>query len=227
MIPLYLYLLIGSLFVPLLFTVFFHDYIKYWKSFAVSTTIIAVIFLIWDAIFTYKGVWEFNNNYCLDYTFFSMPIEEWLFFFIIPFCSLFIHFSVTLTYPKLILNKKTTLAISLGFILIISIILIAHLPKLYTTVNFGFLLITLIISLGFYLELLQKFLVTFLIILIPFFIVNGVLTGAITQAPVVSYNDLENLGIRIITIPIEDFGYAFTMLLGNLMIFETIKSKLN
>jgi lycopene cyclase domain-containing protein len=72
--------------------------------------------------------------------------------------------------------------------------------------------------------MLQKFYFSYLIILIPFLIVNGILTGAFTPSPVVWYNDSENLGLRIITIPIEDLGYAFTMLFGNLMIFESLKS---
>tara|TARA_B110000196_G_C20528882_1_gene379059 strand:+ start:71 stop:250 length:180 start_codon:yes stop_codon:yes gene_type:complete len=55
--------------------------------------------------------------------------------------------------------------------------------------------------------------------------VNGILTGGITGMTIVSYNNFENLGVRIGTIPIEDFGYAFTMLFGNLMILESLKPK--
>ena len=64
-----------------------------------------------------------------------------------------------------------------------------------------------------------------MVILIPFFIVNGILTGSFIETPIVSYNDLENLGIRLFTIPVEDIGYAFSMLFGNLMIFETLKKR--
>jgi lycopene cyclase domain-containing protein len=59
--------------------------------------------------------------------------------------------------------------------------------------------------------------------LIPFLIVNGILTGLFLEEPVVSYNKNEILGIRILTIPIEDVGYAFSMLFSNLMIFEYLK----
>ena len=52
--------------------------------------------------------------------------------------------------------------------------------------------------------------------LVPFAIVNGVLTGSFIPGEVVWYNDSQNLGIRIATIPIEDFAYAFSMILSAL-----------
>ena len=81
----------------------------------------------------------------------------------------------------------------------------------------------LFIALLFFRTHLQGFYASFILILIPFFIVNGILTGSFIETPIVSYNNLENLGIRLFTIPVEDIGYAFSMLFGNLMIFETLK----
>ena len=55
--------------------------------------------------------------------------------------------------------------------------------------------------------------------LIPFFIVNGILTGTGIEGNIVWYNDAENLGIRLGTIPVEDSAYAFSMILLNLWLF--------
>ena len=225
MMPLYLYLLLGSVSIPLLFSIFCIDFIKKWKQFAISTTSIAILFLIWDAFFTDLKVWGFNENYCIGLKFLAMPIEEWLFFFVIPFCSLFIHFALTKTFPKLLLNKTITRIVSTSIIIVVTVVLILNFTKYYTAINFSLLLVTLLLAMRFYFKQLQQFLITFLIILIPFFVVNGVLTGAATPEPVVWYNDAENLGIKIVTIPIEDVGYAFTMLFGNLMIFEFLNTK--
>jgi lycopene cyclase domain-containing protein len=71
---------------------------------------------------------------------------------------------------------------------------------------------------------LSRFYIAFLIILVPFFIVNGILTGTGLEEPVVWYNDDENLGIRLLTIPIEDIGYAFTMIFGNVFLIEKFKA---
>ena len=66
-----------------------------------------------------------------------------------------------------------------------------------------------------------KFYRAYLVSLIPFFIVNGILTSL----PVVMYNDSENLGIRIFTIPIEDTMYSLLLLLMNIVLFEYFKNE--
>ena len=225
MTPLYLYILTGSLVIPLLFSVFYIDVIKYWKKFIISTSIIAAIFLTWDAFFTHHEIWKFNPKYCLDLNILGMPIEEWLFFFIIPFCSLFIHFGLTSSFPKFKLSEKVAKLLAILCIVICCAILVTNLSKLYTLVNSISLIIVLTLGTIFHLRLLQSFFLSFFVILIPFFLVNGILTGAVTESPIVSYNNEENVGLRLLTIPLEDIGYAFSMLFGNLMIFESINGK--
>ena len=81
------------------------------------------------------------------------------------------------------------------------------------------------IHLSLYIEELQSFYITFLVILIPFFVVNGILTGSFIEGEVVWYNNAENLGIRLGTIPIEDLGYAFNMIFMSILLIEKFKSK--
>ena len=56
---------------------------------------------------------------------------------------------------------------------------------------------------------------------------NGVLTGAATKAPVVWYNNLENSGFRIHTIPMEDVIYGMTLILSVIFLYEGIQKKWN
>ncbi|MCB0409065.1 MAG: lycopene cyclase domain-containing protein, partial [Flavobacteriales bacterium] len=75
-------------------------------------------------------------------------------------------------------------------------------------------------------HLLQRFYVSYPIILIPFLLINGILTGSFIENEVVWYNDMENLGIRLFTIPIEDFAYAFSMIFLNVFLIEYWRKKL-
>jgi lycopene cyclase domain-containing protein len=59
--------------------------------------------------------------------------------------------------------------------------------------------------------------------LIPFFIVNGILTGSGLKQPVVWYNNAENIGIRLFTIPVEDIAYGLELILANIFFFEIFK----
>ncbi len=70
-----------------------------------------------------------------------------------------------------------------------------------------------------------RFYVAFAAILIPFLIVNGVLTGLFLEEPVMWYNDKENLGIRLGTIPVENVFYGLLLLTMNVSIYEWLKAR--
>jgi lycopene cyclase domain-containing protein len=68
---------------------------------------------------------------------------------------------------------------------------------------------------------LTAFLIAYLIILVPFLVVNGFLTAI----PVVLYNDAENLGLRIYTIPFEDVFYGMLLVMMNVAGFEWLRRR--
>ena len=72
---------------------------------------------------------------------------------------------------------------------------------------------------------LGRFFLTYLILIVPFFICNGILTGTGLAEPVVLYNNAENLGIRILTLPIEDIFYGMLLILLNTVIYESVLHK--
>ena len=65
----------------------------------------------------------------------------------------------------------------------------------------------------------KYFYTTFILIMIPFVIVNGALTGMFDQM-VVWYNSDHIIGLRLITIPIEDSIYALQLILFNLITYK-------
>ncbi|GGB85771.1 lycopene cyclase domain-containing protein [Dyadobacter sediminis] len=72
---------------------------------------------------------------------------------------------------------------------------------------------------------LSLFYYSHMFLLIPFFIVNGILTGTGISEPIVWYNDAENMGLRILTIPVEDVFYGMLLLLLNTSLFELFLEK--
>jgi len=64
-------------------------------------------------------------------------------------------------------------------------------------------------------------LISYSVVLIPFLIVNGLLTSI----PVVIYNNEENLGFRIFTIPFEDIFYGMLLFMMNIYGYEKLKLK--
>ncbi|GAA4897322.1 hypothetical protein GCM10023311_22650 [Flaviramulus aquimarinus] len=184
-----------------------------------------LIFIPWDIVFTQQGIWGFNEDYFLGTKLFFLPIEEWLFFICIPYACVFTHYALIYYFPNLKLPMKTTKTLSYLFIVILTILAFSNYNKWYSFINFslGALLITIAINNS--IELLANFYITFLVMLIPFFIVNGVLTGSFIENEVVWYNNLENLNIRLFTIPIEDTVYAFSLILLNLFIMNLLETK--
>ncbi len=225
---LYFFLNIASFLIPFLYS--FESrmkYIKRWKSVFLSIFMTAVFFIIWDIIFTKIGVWRFNPRYHSGIELFGLPIEEWLFFICIPYSSIFIHFAFHYFYPKVSLSDKTVRSIYGLLIIILLPTIILHYDQLYTAINYSVLVMVLTYTFFKVPHILNTFFITFLIILVPFSVVNGILTGSFIDEPVVIYNNAQNLGIRLGTIPIEDIGYAFTMLLMSLVLIQKIEKQKN
>ena len=222
----YLYLLLnlGSLSIPLIFS--FHPklkFFKHWKSLGIGILVSMLIFIPWDIFFTINGIWGFNSNYYLGTNLFSLPIEEWLFFICIPYACVFTHYALLSYFPKMKLPSGSTKLISYVLILFFIIVAIYNYNKWYTLVNFSLATVLTVLVVNKKSELLQSFLLSFLVMLIPFFIVNGILTGSFIENEVVWYNDFENLGIRLFTIPVEDTVYAFTLILLNLFVMSCLE----
>lgn len=202
-------------------------FIQYWKPFFTAIILVGLFFIGWDIYFTYEDVWGFNPQYLLGISFFKLPLEEWLFFLLIPYSSLFIHYSLLYFFPKPHLSEKVTQIISAVFFGASLYIAISHHDKIYTFCSFGLFSILMFLQIIFKFKYAQRFYLSFIIIYIPFFFVNNALTGAYSESPVVYYNSAEILGYRVGTMPLEDSFYCFSLLYSIVLLFEYLKKKWN
>lgn len=223
---LYLLLDIVSLSIPFLFS--FHPKLKFyklWKYFIPATFIMMAFFIPWDIIFTQNRIWGFNEKYLSGIQLGNLPLEEWLFFVCIPYACLFTIYAFKNLLPKFSFSNKTTAIVYFSLQTLLIATLLYFYDRWYTAVNFGYAIVLLALVFNFKREVLNTFFPVFLILLLPFFIVNGLLTGSWIDEQVVWYNNSENLGIRIGTVPIEDSIYALSMLLTIFVLMEKFKEK--
>jgi len=177
----------------------------------------AIPFLIWDVFFTKAGIWGFNHSYTRYFYILGLPVEEWLFFLVIPYCIFFLHEVLRYFVKKFYFPQFARV-----FIWILLVGNAIALPfvwgKTYTFTAMAFVLpfLALQLVLKTWKTWFSGFLLTYLVSFIPFIIVNGYLT----RIPVVWYNNLENLAFRVTTIPIEDFVYLLGMLLPAFTIYQ-------
>lgn len=215
----YALLLIGSIAIPLIRS--FEPRIRFYKKWPALFAGIAAmmfVFIPWDIAFTRQGIWSFNHEYVAGLYIAGLPLEEWLFFVVIPFCVVFTYEVIRLFLPNFRF-PRAAMAISLVLGVVFLLLAWANIHRTYTLVV---MLVAGILSLmqpfiGSHKTWLSHFFLTYLITLVPFFIINGVLTAL----PVVSYNDLENLGIRLHTIPVEDSVYLLGMMYVVNMVYES------
>lgn len=185
----------------------------------------ALFYIIWDIIFTANGVWHFNEDYITGTKLINLPIEEVLFFFVVPYCCVFIYECIRCYFPAL--KNKTTanfiLQIMASLLFITALIFYKKSYTFYTFIFNGLFIGFIFLQKNRYFKTFdaQYFLITYAIVLIPFLIVNGFLTAI----PVVIYNDAENLGIRIYTIPFEDIFYGMLLILMNIVIYEKLLNR--
>jgi lycopene cyclase domain-containing protein len=223
----YLYLLINlaTISVPLIAS--YHSKIQFYKNhrkFFLAIAISGLLFILWDVFFAQKEVWGFSDSYTLGFGLFGLPVEEWFFFLCIPYASLFLHFQLHRFgwLSPLKLSDKQLLRGSALMLLFVVVIGVLHYDRWYTFVNALFFVLVYSFALCYQTHLLKMFLPSFVAILIPFFMVNGILTGSLLEEPVVWYDNDENLGMRIGTVPVEDLFYAFSMLMLPLMIYSKL-----
>ena len=224
----YTYLLVNffTIIIPFLFS--FHPKLKFhktWSAFFPAVFIAGFIFILWDMYFTHLGVWGFNERYLTGIDVGNLPLEEVLFFFCIPYACVFTFHCLNLFMPDVGDPKKQkfiTLTLVAGMLFFAML----NLNRSYTATTFiSFSLLLLFAEFILKINWLTRFYIVYAVLLIPFFFVNGVLTGSWIEEEVVWYNSAEFMNFRVGTIPVEDAFYGALLILLNLLIYRYLLSR--
>lgn len=197
-------------------------YLYFW-AFIRSAVLAGIPFVAWDVVFTKAGVWWFNTNYTLGIVIAGLPVEEWFFFICIPFSCLFTYFCLDRYFNLDWMSGFNNIIVFIS-VIICSVTALLYYNRIYTLVTACWAILTLI-----YLHFIAradwigKASLVFAVLMFGFFPVNGILTGTGLERPVVNYNPEHILGIRIMTIPLEDFVYGYTQFVLLVYFFERFK----
>jgi lycopene cyclase domain-containing protein len=214
---LYLWILVGIAAAPLLlsFDKKVH-YVSSWPAVFAAAAIVGAVYIGWDILKTEAGVWGFVERYAGTFRILGLPLPEILFFLVVPFSCIFIYQAVRAYFKE----RTGKIPRWIWFLLaaVLAVLAVVFRSQVYT--------LTVLLSVAVFFALTaavrpdllrsRQFWLAVLLTYVPFLIFNGLLTAI----PIVVYNDLENWGVRVYTIPLEDFFYSFSLLGFNFFVFR-------
>lgn len=179
------------------------QWLREWQASAQAILLTAIPFLAWDIAATAAGHWWFNPVYTLGLRIFGLPLEEWLFFVAIPLVALSVW---ELCAPQP--TGKTRAFKGAQSVIAATCIAFAVLntQHAYSIVAAAVALCTALLWLM-RPYALKKWLIFQGSMLVLFVCANTVLT----ILPIVSYNAAHISGVRVGSIPLEDFLYNFAL----------------
>lgn len=189
-------------------------YFSRWKQVLLASLAPAAIYITWDILFTANGIWDFDDAKTAGQRLLGLPVEEWLWFFTIPFAVIFIHENLRYYMP---VDKLLPCESYFAKVLVVGLAAAAvwNYDRLYTVLALGSAAALLLADLRWGdAATRSRFLGMFVVSLVPMLIFNGWLTGMFSTTPLVSYHAGSHLGLWIGTMPFEDmwFGLGYLLL---------------
>jgi lycopene cyclase domain-containing protein len=192
------------------------------KYFIPAMLFSAAIFVTWDLRFEQHSIWTFNSEFLLGINILKLPIEEWLYFILLSFLGVFLYEYAGRRFPDF---ERPGIFLALSIVLLVFFGILAYISRQKLYPFFTFFLLTVYLGYTIFRNRFKKhftrFYIAYFILLVPFTIVSGI----ITALPVIEYNPVQFFGIRLFTIPVENFAFLFLLLIINISIYEYLKER--
>lgn len=178
------------------------------------------IFIMLKIRFLQSGFISFNENFLMHKNILNLPIEEWLFLLVISFFAFSVYILVNVKFEKF---NKPNLFYVVSILLLMGFAYEAWYSRQKLIPFFVFFLLSIYFGYTLFRNRfkphLTKFYISYFIVVIPFFLIKIFLN----TLPVILYNNDFTLGIRLISVPVEEFANLFLLMLINITIFEYLR----
>ena len=178
------------------------------------------VFVMLNIRFIKSGIISFNENYLIGKSLLTLPLEEWLFLMVISFFAFSVYVLVNVRFANF---DKPNLFFVISMILLLFFAFEAWMTRQKILPFFVFFLLVIYFGYTLYRKRfkshLTKFYISWFIVAIPFFLIKVFMNNL----PVILHNTEFTLGIRLINVPVEEFGYLFLLMLINVTIYENLR----
>lgn len=178
-----------------------------WRRLMRVFAFVSVPFVLLDMYSYARGWWAYNPHFVIDARMGGLPIEEIMFFFVVPFACLYLFSAFTKAGGGEPLQRPWIWRLVLSLIMVAAMGLAIIEPKERTL--FDVVLFALVGLKAFLMPPKRTAALWLVAVVGLFLVVNTVLTGL----PIVTYNPDFGSRYRIGTIPFEDVLYNFSFLL--------------
>jgi len=197
----------------------------HWKSVFSALAPVSTFYIIWDILVTVRGDWSFNPEYSGTVRILHLPLGEWLFFIVVPYACLFIYEVVKAYFPSHVYYTvpKSIRITGWAVSAVLAGSAVLFRSNDYTILALLSAAVWLVLTLLIRPRLLADIhtLWFFLLSMAAFLLINGFLTGI----PIVLYNEAAIWGVRVFSIPLEDFFYNISMLGFYLLLYTGSEQK--
>lgn len=195
-------------------------YYKKWPAVLAAILVVGVPYVAWDMFVTGRGDWAFSKEHVLGVYVGNLPIEEVLFFVVVPYSCLFVYEALQYFLKERRVWFSRSFYLGLALLLGIGSFSLSSFP--YTSLMLAVACVTVGVASFTDVFSSSHYWYYTLVTLGLFVVFNHFLTSL----PIVTYGTGAILGVRVGTIPVEDFVYNLSMLTAHLMVYREALARL-
>jgi len=184
-------------------------FVTHWPAAGLALLLTGVLYLFWDSLVVLRGDWAFNPTFTGEFRLFRLPVGEILFFVTVPYACLFLFEVIRGYFPTVVLFEVLPTSLYAGALVFVvaAWLFRRHGYTLLALASVTLFLSTLALTSP-ALAGTSTFWIWFGLCFVAFAVVNGLYTAL----PTIFYNPKAVWGLRIGTIPLEDFFYNLSYL---------------